>query len=181
MKTREYSSIEEYFKARTNVQNLQVVSRESLKKCGGVPLAIITIASLLVSNQRIKQKEEWMHVHSSMGRGVTQGDIVKEMNRILSLSYYDLPSHLKPCLLYLSIFPEDSEIERDWLIWRWLAEGFIQCDKEKSRLFEIGESYFNELMNRSLIQPAKTNDEGVVVTCHIDGMVLDLISLQEVC
>nr|UBY07126.1 NBS-LRR disease resistance protein [Dasypyrum villosum] len=156
-------------------EDLQAVSREILKKCGGVPLAIITIASLLVSNQRIKHKEEWMHVHNSMGRGVTQGDNVKDMNKILSLSYYDLPPHLKPCLLYLSIFPEDYEIQRDWLIWRWLAEGFIQCDNKETRLFEIGESYFNELMNRSLIQPAKVNQEGTVVTCSIHDMVLDLI------
>ncbi|VAI70261.1 unnamed protein product [Triticum turgidum subsp. durum] len=116
-----------------------------------------------------------MHLHNSIGRGVTQGDIVKDMNMILSLSYYDLPSHLKPCLLYLSIFPEDFEIKRDWLIWRWLAEGFIQCDKEETRLFEIGERYFNELMNRSLIQPAKINDEGTVVTWRIHDVVLDLI------
>nr|UBY06873.1 NBS-LRR disease resistance protein [Dasypyrum villosum] len=156
-------------------EDLQAVSREILKKCGGVPLAIITIASLLVSNQRIKHKEEWMHVHNSMGRGVTQGDIVKDMNKILSLSYYDLPPHLKPCLLYLSIFPEDYEIQREWLIWRWLAEGFIQRDKKETSLFEIGESYFNELMNRSLIQPAEINDEGTVVTCRIHDMVLDLI------
>nr|UBY06890.1 NBS-LRR disease resistance protein [Dasypyrum villosum] len=156
-------------------EDLQAVSREILKKCGGVPLAIITIASLLVSNQRIKQKEEWMHVHNSMGRGVTQGGIVKDMKRILSLSYFDLPPHLKPCLLYLSIFPEDFEIQRDWLIWRWLAEGFIQCDKEETRLFEIGQSYFHELINRSLIQPAEISDEGTVVTCRIHDMVLDLI------
>nr|UBY07559.1 NBS-LRR disease resistance protein [Dasypyrum villosum] len=156
-------------------EDLQAVSREILKKCGGVPLAIITIASLLVSNQRIKQKEEWIHVHNSMGRGVTQGGIVKDMKRILSLSYYDLPPHLKPCLLYLSIFPEDYEIQRDWLIWRWLAEGFIQCDKEETRLFEIGRSYFNELINRSLIQPAQINEEGTVVTCRIHDMVLDLV------
>ena len=110
-----------------------------------------------------------------MGRGVTQGGILKDMKRILSLSYFDLPSHLKTCLLYLSIFPEDFEIKRDWLIWRWLAEGFIQCDKEETRLFEIGESYFNELMNRSLIQPAEINEEGTVVTCRIHDMVLDLI------
>ncbi|VAI70309.1 unnamed protein product [Triticum turgidum subsp. durum] len=156
-------------------EDLQAVSREILKKCGGVPLAIITIASLLVSNQRIKQKEEWLHVHSSMGRGVTEGGIAKDMKRILSLSYYDLPSHLKPCLLYLSMFPEDSEIKRDWLIWRWLSEGFIQCDKEETRLFEIGESYYNELLNRSLIQPSKINEEGTVVSCRIHDMVLHLI------
>ncbi|KAF7093688.1 hypothetical protein CFC21_096084 [Triticum aestivum] len=97
-------------------KDLQVVSRDILKKCGGVPLAIITIASVLVSNQRIKEKGEWMHVHNLMGHGVTQGGIVKDMKRILSLSYYDLPFHLKTCLLYLSIFPEDCEIKKDWLI-----------------------------------------------------------------
>ncbi|KAM3195357.1 hypothetical protein ACQJBY_071463 [Aegilops geniculata] len=156
-------------------EDLQIISRDILKKCGGVPLAIITIASLLVSNQQVKPNHEWMDVYNSMGRGVTQSDIVKDMKRILSLSYYDLPPHLKTCLLYLSIFPEDSEIERDWLIWRWLAEGFIQCDKEKSSLFEIGESYFNELMNRSLLQPAYINEKGTVVTFHIHDMVLDLI------
>ncbi|KAF7093693.1 hypothetical protein CFC21_096088 [Triticum aestivum] len=156
-------------------EDLQIVSRDILKKCGGVPLAIITIASLLVSNQRVKPNHDWMDVYNSMGHGVTQSDIAKDMNRILSLSYYDLPSYLKPCLLYLSIFPEDFEIERDWLIWRWLAEGFIQCDKEETSLFEIGETYFNELMNRSLIQPAEINEEGTVVTCRIHDMVLDLV------
>uniref|UniRef100_M8BZY5 Putative disease resistance RPP13-like protein 2 n=1 Tax=Aegilops tauschii TaxID=37682 RepID=M8BZY5_AEGTA len=99
-----------------------------------------------------------------MGRGVTEGGIVKDMKRILSLGYYDLPAHLKTCLLYLSIFPEDLEIKRDWLIWRWLAEGFIQRDKKES-----------ELMNRSLLQPAYINKEGTVVTFRIHDMVLDLI------
>ncbi|KAM3195352.1 hypothetical protein ACQJBY_071460 [Aegilops geniculata] len=156
-------------------EDLQILSSDILKKCGGVPLAIITIASLLVSNERVKPNHEWMQVYNSMGRGVTQSGIAKDMKRILSLSYYDLPPHLKTCLLYLSIFPEDFEIERGWLILRWLAEGFIHCDKEETRLFEIGECYFNELMNRSLIQPAKINQEGTVVTCRIHDMVLDLI------
>ncbi|XBH97383.1 hypothetical protein VPH35_127053 [Triticum aestivum] len=140
-------------------EDLQILSSDILKKCGGVPLTIITIASLLVTSQGIKPKHEWMHVYNSMGRGVTESGIAKDMKRILSLSYYDLPPHLKSCLLYLSIFPEDFEIEREWLIWRWLAE----------------ESYFNELMNRSLIQPAQINEEGTIVTFRIHDMVLDLI------
>ncbi|KAM3195349.1 hypothetical protein ACQJBY_071458 [Aegilops geniculata] len=156
-------------------EDLQILSSDILKKCGGVPLAIITIASLLVTSQGIKPKHEWMHVYNSMGHGVTESGIAKDMKRILSLSYYDLPPHLKSCLLYLSIFPEDFEIEREWLIWRWLAEGFIQHEKKETSLFEIGESYFNELMNRSLIQPAEINEEGTVVTFRIHDMILDLI------
>ncbi|XBH97382.1 hypothetical protein VPH35_127052 [Triticum aestivum] len=163
------------FQSEKCPEDLQVVSRDILKKCGGVPLAINTIASLLVSNQRVKQTDEWIHLHNSIGRGVTQGGIMKDMRRILSLSYYDLPSHLKSCLLYISIFPKDYEIERDYLIWRWVAEGFIKCDKVESGLFEIGESYFNELMNKSLIEPVKINEEGMVVTFRIHDMVLDLL------
>jgi hypothetical protein len=155
--------------------DLLVVSTEILKKCGGVPLAIITIASLLASKQEINEKDEWSHLLASIGRGVTEDAILKDMKRILSLSYYDLSSHLKSCLLYLSIFPEDFMIEKDWLIWMWIAEGFIQCDKEESRLFKIGEHYFNELINRSLIQPTLINGEGMVVACQIHDMVLDLI------
>jgi hypothetical protein len=100
---------------------LQEVSKDILKKCGGVPLAIITIASLLVSNQQVKQKDEWFHLLSSIGHGLTEGATVDDMKKILLFSYYDLPCHLKTCLLYLSIFPEDFEIEKEWLIWRWIA------------------------------------------------------------
>ncbi|VAH40341.1 unnamed protein product [Triticum turgidum subsp. durum] len=150
------------------------VSRDILKKCGGVPLAIITIASILASDQKVNSHDEWHVLLKSIGRGLTADPSVEEMLRILSFSYYDLPCHLKTCLLYLSMFPEDSKIMKDQLIWMWIAESFVQSGKANTGLFELGETYFNELVNRSLIQPVYDHF-GSVHACRVHDSVLDLI------
>jgi len=131
----------------------------------------------------------WNDVCSSIGSGLGRNPGMDDMRKILLLSYYDLPSHLKTCLLYLSIFPEDYKIEKNRLIWRWVAEGFIQQDHQAAgdqSLLEIGESYFNELLNRSLIQPTDmdyldgTLLDGTPHACRVHDTVLDLIiSLSE--
>ncbi|CAN6357190.1 unnamed protein product [Urochloa humidicola] len=129
------------------------LSKQILKKCGGVPLAIITTSSMLANkSENIKV---WNGVCDSIGSGLGTDPDMDDMRKILLLSYYDLPSHLKTCLLYLSIFPEDLVITKDRLIWRWVAEGFVQKDQQGDQsLLEVGENYFNQLVNRSLIQPA---------------------------
>ncbi|RCV23832.1 hypothetical protein SETIT_5G036400v2 [Setaria italica] len=152
---------------------LEQVSTDILKKCGGVPLAIISIASLLASHQQIKAKDQWYTVLNSIGHGL--GDNVKNMREILSYSYYDLPFHLKACLLYLSIFSEDHDIGRDRLIWRWIAEGFVQHENNNDNLYEVGESYFNELINRSMVEPVGIDFEGRAQSCRVHDIVLDLI------
>ncbi|KAJ1256602.1 hypothetical protein BS78_K341300 [Paspalum vaginatum] len=151
-------------------QKVPKVAEKILKKCGGVPLAIITMASYLVG----KSMEEWLEVCNSIGFCGKDKKQTSDTEWILTLSYNDLPSHLKTCLLYLSIFPEDHLISKHALIWMWIAEGFVNGGKLGDGLFEVGEGYFNELTNRSLIQPVE-EENMVVKACRVHDMILDLI------
>ncbi|XP_062182231.1 disease resistance protein RGA5-like [Phragmites australis] len=156
---------------------LKEVSIGIVRKCGGLPLAIITMASLLTTKSYART--EWVEVCNSIGSGLEKNWDVEEMNMILSLSYNHLPRHLKTCLLYLSMFPEDYVINRDYLVRRWVGEGFINLHGGRS-LEDEGECYFNELINRSLIQPVDFQYDGRVYACRVHDMILDLIVCKAV-
>lgn len=152
--------------------HLEEISFKILGKCKGIPLAIVTIASVLAN--KASTKEEWDSVYNSIGSTLEKDPDIEEMRRILSLSYDDLPQHLKTCLLYLSIFPEDHEIERDQVVRRWIAEGFINTEGGQD-LEEIGKRHFNDLINRSMIQPVNIQYDGRVDSCRVHDMILDLL------
>ncbi|KAL6654407.1 hypothetical protein ACP70R_007872 [Stipagrostis hirtigluma subsp. patula] len=154
-------------------EQLAELSEKVLKKCDGVPLAIITTSSLLAN--KLRSVEVWYEVYNSIGSGLEGNYDMENMRKILSLSFYDLPSHLKTCLLFLSIFPEDYKISKYRLIWRWIAEDLVKRGEEDCNLIDIGEYYFNELLNRSLIQPADLDPCGIPFGCRVHDMVLDLI------
>lgn len=76
------------------------------------------------------------------------------------------------------MYPEDYEVERERLIWKWVAEGFIEKKAgSSSSLFEQGEEYFHELINRSMIQAVGDDKEvaDAIFGCRVHDMVLDLI------
>ncbi|TVU25384.1 hypothetical protein EJB05_27878 [Eragrostis curvula] len=129
---------------------LKEMSEKILRKCGGVPLAINTIASLLANNPR--NIHQWHDVHNSIGSGLEKSQSVETMRNILSISYYGLPSHLKACLLYLSTYPEDYNILRDQLIRRWISEGFIQGENFVTVLLDQQSTYLPKKIRRLSLQ-----------------------------
>ncbi|CAM0947993.1 unnamed protein product [Alopecurus aequalis] len=150
------------------------VSAEILKKCGGLPLAIITIASLL-ANHEARSLNEWKSIKNSLGAKLATETTLEEMRGILNLSYMHLPVILRPCFLYLGMYPEDREIMRDDLVHQWIAEGFV-CGLQGVDIDDVAISYFNELINRihdmllDLILRKSTDDNFISVTYNYEDM-----------
>jgi disease resistance protein RPM1 len=151
--------------------DLSEVCDDILKKCDGLPLAIIAIAGLLAG--KAPTIDEWNKVQRSFVQALERQSNINRMIQILSLSYFDLPPHLRSCLLYLSIFPEDYKIRKDRLILRWIAEGFIH-EEHGFTQYELGERCLNELINRSLILPVDTDFYGVR-SCRVHDIILEFI------
>jgi hypothetical protein len=85
-------------------ENLSIIAlgKEIVKKCKGVPLAISTIGSLLGSTN---SEAEWLSFKNNELSKISQD--VTDLFSTLKLSYDHLPSHLKQCFAYCSLFPKD--------------------------------------------------------------------------
>jgi len=100
-------------------------------------------------------------------------DELKQMERILDLSYMHLPHHLKTCLLDIGKYGEDYSIEKDTLLREWVAQGFVSRTCMRDAV-DVAEDYFYELINMSMIQPWTIEDDEVE-TCRVHDIMLDLI------
>ena len=153
----------------TLTSELEELGKEIVRKCKGLPLAIMVLGGLLSTKE--KTKASWEKVLASIDWHLDQGP--ESCMGILALSYNDLPYYLKSCFLYCGIFPEDSNIDASKLIRLWLAEGFIQR-RGKERLEDIAEDYLHELIDRSLIQVAEQRVDGGVTSCRMHDLLRDL-------
>ncbi|XBI50776.1 hypothetical protein VPH35_114135 [Triticum aestivum] len=153
-----------------------------LKKCGGLPLAIISIASLLASYRSAEGIEMWERMSRSIGSQMESHPTLEGMKQLITLSYDYLPHHLKASMMYLSIFPEDYVIAKDRLLYRWIAEGLV-TEKRGLTLLEVAEEYLNELISRNMIQLDKfvfrewgyVSREVEVVGCRVHDMILEVM------
>ncbi|KAK1296316.1 Disease resistance protein RPM1 [Acorus calamus] len=141
-----------------------------VKKCDGLPLAVVTLGGLLNSKRSVT---EWTTVSNNLNWMLTNKPRLEKILNILMLSFHDLPYYLKNCFLYCSAFPEDHLIKRKRLIRLWIAEGFVE-EREGMTMEEVAEDYLNELVQRSMIQVARKNKWGRLRACRMHDLVREL-------
>ncbi|CAN4080608.1 unnamed protein product [Withania somnifera] len=146
------------------------VGKEIAKKCRGVPLVAKALGSLMCLKN---QKSEWYFI-----RDCAMWDLMGHEDGLgilsaLRLSYECLPTHLKQCFAYCSIFPKGYRINKNTLICLWMAEGFVPSS-ENMPPEEVGNGYFNELLWRSFFQNVRRDFDGNIVECDMHDLVHDL-------
>ncbi|KAM1781507.1 hypothetical protein ACFX11_040078 [Malus domestica] len=126
--------------------DLEEIGKQIACKCNGLPLATKALGGLLGCNV---DYEEWSHILNS-----NLWEILHDKGVLpsLRLSYHYLPTYLKQCFAYFSIFPKDYEFERENIIQLWMALGLIPQVESGKGLEEVGKRYFDELLSRSLLQ-----------------------------
>lgn len=100
-----------------------------LSKCSGSPPRILLLGGLTMASRDSSP--------------VIAGN--PTLHDIVSLSYDKLPDLLKPCLLYLCLFPKDSDISTRRLFRLWQAEGLVPV------LEFTAMQCFEELVGRNLV------------------------------
>lgn len=145
-----------------------------LKLCGGMPLAILVTAGLFV--RKSTQFGPPKMIDRTVLSNIVQYYFTQHgLRTIMEISYGDLPLPIKACFLYLSVFPKNYTINKNHLIRRWAAEGFIAKTEEKD-FWETGDIYFKELVSRRLIQPVFDYSDDETVGCTVHGVIHDFIA-----
>ncbi|XP_073109672.1 putative disease resistance protein RGA3 [Elaeis guineensis] len=151
-------------------RELEKIGWEIIKKCGGLPLAAKALGSLMNSYTKV---QEWSAICKDFevgGLPIGEAGIL----HVLKLSYDHLPSHLKRCFTYCSVFPKDHEFEITRLIQLWMAEGLIDTSRTSQNAEDVGKQYFDNLLSRSFFQDVQMDEYNDPWICKMHDLVHDL-------
>ncbi|KAM3752641.1 hypothetical protein ACB098_03G034600 [Castanea mollissima] len=151
--------------------NIEEIGMDIVRKCCGVPIAIKAIGRILYFK---KTEKEWLNIKNREFANVTQEENNSGILPILKLSYDYLPSHLKCCFVYCSLFPKDHEISKSKLINLWIAQGFIPLSNEKLHMEDVANEYCKALLWRSFFQEAREDSFGDIISFKMHDLIHDL-------
>ncbi|KAK4427044.1 putative disease resistance RPP13-like protein 3 [Sesamum alatum] len=149
--------------------HLEKAGKEIAEKCEGLPLGIIVVGKHLFGAD--KTPEYRKKVAEEKLSAIISAD--KVMSKKLMLSYKQLPQHLKPCFLYMGVFPHGYEIPTTKLINLWCAEGFLEQNSIRT-LEELAMDYLVLLVSKSVVLFSKPGFISGIKTCKVHSVFLHL-------
>ncbi|CAL1409139.1 unnamed protein product [Linum trigynum] len=148
---------------------LQEIGKEILRKCGGVPLAVSTIAGVLVDSN--DPKTEWPSFKEKSVSSITkEGEKEDPTMSALKLSFNHLPSHMKHCFSYCKLFGKGERLRIKLLVQLWVAQGYIDSEDK-------GFDCFKTLWWRSFFQEVEMDGQewlDNMSTCTMHDLMHDL-------
>ena len=153
------------------------LGKKMADQCKGLPLAIVVLAGLLATKNTL---EEWEVVYKNVETILrSKNDEDSGILNTLELSYTDLPYHLKPCFLHLGNFPRYVEIPTKKLYRLWISEGLVvSTDDYRVDLECTASSYLLELVQRCVVQVAKTGPTGKIKACCLHDLMWDMCTIK---
>ncbi|KAF3682977.1 putative late blight resistance protein -like protein R1B-14 isoform 2 [Capsicum annuum] len=148
---------------------LQDVSLAVAEKCKGLPLEIILVAGIIKRN---KMEASWWHEVKDALFEYLDRESGEYSLSTMQLSYDNLPDYLKPCLLYMGMFPEDARIPVSKLISLWIAEGFVQNVESGRLMEEIAEDYLMDLISSNVVMVSRRRYNGKIKCSQVHDVVL---------
>ncbi|XP_034898934.1 disease resistance protein RGA2 isoform X1 [Populus alba] len=140
--------------------NLVGIGKEIVAKCKQVPLAVINMGAQLYGKtdekvwESVRDSEKW----EEEGDGILPA---------LKISYQRLPTHLKRCFLYCSVFPKDYVFADLVLVQFWMAHGLIlQSSNPNENLEDVALRYVRELISRCFFQDYVDKIIGAIFKMH---------------
>ncbi|XP_077221076.1 disease resistance protein RGA2-like [Tasmannia lanceolata] len=117
-----------------------------------------------------------MGIHFNSHREVPTMDDAERMSlNALSSTYASLPSDLKACFEYLSLFPKDFSIAKETLIQLWMAQDLICTQQSGQDMEETGAQYFDELLpGTSFYKDPERDDDGNIIRIKLHDPVYKL-------
>ncbi|RXI04093.1 hypothetical protein DVH24_038367 [Malus domestica] len=153
----------------------QTVGMKIAENCGGVPLVAKVLGGILHTKKGI---QEWsLFKDNKIWDNLSKGE--DRIMPVLKLSFDNLESPpLKQCFAYCSMFKKDFIIKRESLIQLWMVQGLLNPSPGKNKDMEdIGNEYFDILLQSSLFQDASMSDNDIVSKCMMHDLVHDLAEL----
>ncbi|XP_047959967.1 probable disease resistance protein At4g27220 [Salvia hispanica] len=166
--------------------SVEEIARSAAKLCGGLPLAIVTVAGSMRGERAI---HTWRNAYAELKERVTGKDGMGDgdVYNVLKYSFDRLNRNhhnqtnefntLQHCFLHCALHPEDEKIMRVHLVSEFISGGLLDERKTRRDQVEQVHSILDKLVNVCLLE-SSVDPEWVKMHDLVRGMALKICEVK---